>query len=143
MQGLRLYKAEKLCSRTAVETLFAQGKGRIAYPLRAVYRVRPAGHPAIDAQFLITIPKKRLRHAVDRVRMRRRVREAYRLHRRQLLHPVLEQTQLAVDIAFVYLDNALAPYGTIENKMQQLLVYIAHAVANHAERLSETQSQQS
>ena len=41
MKGLRLYKSEKLCSRTAVAQLFEQGTGLMAYPLRAVVRVRP------------------------------------------------------------------------------------------------------
>ncbi len=83
--SLRLYKREKLCSVTAIENLFARKEGNgsaMAYPLRAVWRVSERNGASI--QFLISIPKKRLRHAVDRVTMRRRVREAYRLNRNAL-----------------------------------------------------------
>ena len=37
MSELSLHKTEKLCSRTAVNRLFAEGKPAKAYPLRAVY----------------------------------------------------------------------------------------------------------
>ena len=121
----KLRKDEKLCSRTAVEQLFGEGKSLMAFPLRAAYRLRPRGeHPV---QFLISIPKKRIRKAVGRVTLRRRVREAYRLHRRELLLAPLEQAGWGVDIAFVYLDNNPAPYSVINEKMMSLLSRIAIA----------------
>ena len=123
----KLKKDEKLCSRTAVDLLFGEGKSLMAFPLRAAYRLRPRGeHPV---QFLISIPKKRIRHAVGRVTLRRRVREAYRLNRRELLQAPLAQTAWGVDIAFVYLDSSLAPYSVINEKMISLLNRIAQAAA--------------
>lgn len=123
----KLKKDEKLCSRTAVDLLFGEGKSLMAFPLRAAYRLRPRGeHPV---QFLISIPKKRIRHAVGRVTLRRRVREAYRLNRRELLQAPLAQTGWGVDIAFVYLDSSLAPYSVINEKMISLLNRIAQAAA--------------
>ena len=123
----KLNKDEKLCSRTAVNMLFDEGKSLMAFPLRAAYRLRPAGeHPA---QFLISIPKKRIRKAVQRVTLRRRVREAYRLTRRDLLLPELQRAGWGVDIAFVYLDSNPAPYSVIHEKMTSLLQRIAQAAA--------------
>ena len=123
----KLSKDEKLTSRTAIERLFGEGKSLMAFPLRAAYRLRPCGeHPV---QFLISIPKKRIRRATGRVTLRRRTREAYRLNRRQLLLPALLQQGIGVDIAFVYLDNSLAPYSIINEKMTSLLQRIANAAA--------------
>ena len=123
----KLKKDEKLCSRTAVQLLFDEGKSMMAFPLRAAYRLRPRGeHPV---QFLISIPKKRIRKAVQRVTLRRRVREAYRLNRRELLLPTLEQEGWGVDIAFVYLDTTMAPYDVIQEKVTSLLTRIAQAAA--------------
>lgn len=130
MKGFRLYKTEKLCSRTAVSLLFEQGHSCIAFPLRAVYRLHEPGKES-PAQFLITIPKKKIRHAVGRVLLRRRTREAYRLWRRTLLHPALQQCGLAADIAFIYLDKESAPYSMIEERMKQLLTRIAQAAEAH------------
>lgn len=123
----KLNKDEKLTSRTAIELLFGEGKSLMAFPLRAAYRLRPRGeHPV---QFLISIPKKRIRKAVGRVALRRRVREAYRLNRRQLLFPALDEQGWGVDIAFVYLDSNLAPYSVINEKVTLLLQRIASAAA--------------
>lgn len=123
----KLRKDEKLCSRTAVERLFGEGKSLMAFPLRAAYRLRPRGdHPV---QFLISIPKKRIRKAVGRVTLRRRVREAYRLNRRDLLLAPLEQAGWGVDIAFVYLDSNPAPYSVINEKIVTLLTRIAQEAA--------------
>lgn len=130
MKGFRLYKTEKLCSRTAVSLLFEQGHSSIAFPLRAVYRLHEPGKES-PAQFLITIPKKKIRHAVDRVLLRRRTREAYRLWRRTLLYPTLLQRGLGADIAFIYLDKEAASYAVIEERMKQLLSRIAQAAAPH------------
>lgn len=132
MQGLRLYKSEKLCSRTTVGQLFDQGKSAIAFPLRVVYRLHQPDAEA-PARFLITIPKKKIRHAVDRVLLRRRTREAYRLWRRTLLHPALQQSGLSVDIALIYLDKEMADYALIESRVKQLLTRVAHAAQAHTD----------
>ena len=124
-----LKKGEKLTSRTAVNRLFDEGKSLMAFPLRAAYRLRPMGDNSV--QFLISIPKKRIRKAVNRVTLRRRTREAYRLNRRHLLIPVLEQQGIGADIAFVYLDSTPAPYIVINEKMTHLLSRIAQEVTNH------------
>lgn len=97
----------------------------MAFPLRAAYRLRPRGeHPV---QFLISIPKKRIRKAVMRVTLRRRTREAYRLNRCQLLLEPLADLGCGVDMAFIYLDNTPAPYSVISEKVTNLLTRITAA----------------
>ena len=120
--SLRLYKREKLCSVTAIENLFARKEGNgsaMAYPLRAVWRVSERNGASV--QFLISIPKKRLRHAVDRVTVRRRVREAYRLNRDLLP----EGTKM--DIAFIYVASEVLPSSRIVPAMRRLLARIRPA----------------
>ena len=69
-------------------------------------------------QFLISVPKKRLRHAVDRVAMRRRIRESYRLNR----HIAdTDNSEKPIDIAFIYIADTLEPYARIEKSMQRIL----------------------
>ena len=132
----KLSKNEKLCSRTAANRLFDEGKSLMAFPLRAAFRVRPQGdHPV---QFLISIPKKRIRKAVMRVTLRRRVRECYRLNRHQLLTPALNQSGWGVDIAFVYLDKSPATSQVIQEKMILLLEQIAQAVTEYQSPTSNT-----
>ena len=119
MKGLRLYKVEKLRSNTVIERLFMPGGESlraISFPLRAVWiksESRPDG--TSTPRFLIMIPKKRIRHAIDRVTLRRRVREAYRLNKHII------PTDVPAEIAFIYVDNKLHKYADIEASMIKLL----------------------
>ena len=117
MTGNRLYKYEKLCSRTAINNIFQGGKSAICYPLRAAFTISAENAPT---KFLITIPKKKIRKAVKRVLLRRRVREAYRLNRNRLT-PILNKQGKSIKVAFVYLSDEIADYDTINTKMQALM----------------------
>ena len=79
-------KKERIVSNLLIETLFEKGNSQslAAYPLRAVFlkKERQQGHAPV--QILISVPKKRFKHAVDRNRVKRQIREAYRLHKQLL-----------------------------------------------------------
>lgn len=88
-----------------------------AYPLRMVWRVSPGRRSDAPVQFLVSIPKKKFRHAVDRVLLRRRVREAYRVNRQDF--PT--DPALLLDVAFIYTGRTAEPYARIESAMRRLL----------------------
>lgn len=124
MPSFRLYKKEKLCSTVAIEQLFGHGgfhsarpESALAFPIRAIWRNNPRRRSDSTVQFLISVPKKRLRHAVDRVTMRRRIREAYRLQRH--LYPLPPGSR--IDVVFLYVAGELTPYARIESSMRRLL----------------------
>lgn len=106
-----------LFSRGAVSD-DSPSRSAIAYPLRAVWRDNAVRTTDTPIQFLISIPKKRLRHAVDRVTMRRRIREAYRLNRPQYIPA--EYTR-KTDVAFIYIADKLKDYADVERAMHRLL----------------------
>ena len=107
----KLPKSTKLCSLTAIDALFASDKGALAYPLRVI--AMPSDQPGV--RFLISVPKRRLRHAVDRVAMRRRIREAYRL-----LRPGLPEG-LNLNLAFIYVADRRVDSARIHAAMARLL----------------------
>ena len=128
MTGFRLYKKEKLCSTVAIEQLFGRvggGMSAVDYPLRAVWRKNDRRHSDAPIVFMITVPKKKLRHAVDRVKMRRRIREAYRLSRNS--YPLSEGVK--IDVAFVYLAPTLMSYAAVARAMESLLGKIQRQTA--------------
>ena len=127
MKPLALPKNQRLCSSKAIDALFSKGQSTIAYPLRAVYHLQPAIPGEPQARFMITVPKKKIRHAVGRVLVRRRIREAYRLNR-HLIFPNLETSGKTVDLALVYLSTDIADYHNIEKCMQSILSLIAQKV---------------
>ena len=120
MKKFGLYKKEKLCSSRAVEILFGPGGAEfsnLSYPLRAVARRDPQRKSDASVAFLITVPKKRLRHAGDRVQMRRRIRESYRLNHHD--YPLPEGDR--IDLGFVYVADRLMPYASVEKAMKKIL----------------------
>ncbi len=133
MKKLGLYKKEKLCSTRAVEILFGPGGAdfsHLVYPLRAVAMRDSRRKSDAPVAFLISVPKKRLRHAVDRVLMRRRIREAYRLGHQQYTLP----EGLRVDLAFVYVADRIKSYRSVEKAVHRIL----SAMADHYSTPSES-----
>lgn len=130
---LTLRKDEKLRHKRLVQDLFAKGESLYEFPLRLTWRLlddetlkgsfRAELPPRLgNIQMLITVPKKKRRHAVDRVLMRRRIREAYRLQRLPLKGKLSEMAGVGtLSLAFVYLADTNIPYSTIEQKMIRLL----------------------
>lgn len=78
------------------------------------------GRGGDNIQFLISVPKKRIRHAVDRVMLRRRIREAYRLNRDNTPRPAVN-----TDIAFIYVADKPEGYARINRAMQRLLALLS------------------
>ncbi len=132
MNSHRLYKKEKLCSNAAIDLLFSpvasktgENNSIMAYPWRAVWRINDK-RSGECTQFLITVPKKRLRRAVDRVKMRRRLREAYRLTKDIL------PSDAAVDIAFIYVADNVTPYSPTRRAVKKILSRIVEHTTTSA-----------
>lgn len=109
-------KAEHLCGEIRIAKLFAEGKAFIAYPLRVVYTVSEiATNPPVKV--LIAVPKKRFKHAVDRNRIKRLMREAYRLNKHALVEKCIGKN-ISVQIAFNYVADTELEFAQIQTKMQ-------------------------
>lgn len=135
---LTFRKRERLRHRSAVTALFDRGDSEYAYPLRmfslvlSAEQIRQMHHGYIPRnadtlQMMVTVPKKKFKHAVDRVWLRRRIREAYRLHRislRDFLHAENEKSpgeERYMLLAFIYVGSEKREYASIEKKMVKLL----------------------
>ena len=118
-------KKERIVSNRLIETLFSQGNSEslAAYPIRVIYTQIEQQQDCAPVQILISVPKKRFKHAVDRNRVKRQVREAYRHHKQLLYNKVEEGKQLLV--AFVWLSDKHMPSSEVEKKIKMLLEKIA------------------
>lgn len=133
-------KSERLRHKTLVDNLFAKGTSIYEFPLRAIWR--PLTQEELQASFkvevpdriaplqvMITVPKKKRRHAVDRVLMRRRVRECWRLQRRELRRAVEQSPLRSVSVALVYMSDANLPSAKIAAKMSRIIAKIKKNIA--------------
>lgn len=115
-------KAERLCSKKRIEGLFASGRSLSAFPVRVVYQpLAPEAETdgfVPDVQVLVSVSKRHFKHAVDRNRLKRLIREAYRLNKHLLLTP-LQGRRLSV--AFIWMSGEKADFHTVEARMKNLL----------------------
>jgi ribonuclease P protein component len=114
-----LSKKERLSSGKRIEQLFSSGQTFNVYPIRVIYFLGHTESPGI--QVLFSVPKKRFKKAVDRNRIKRLLREAYRLQK----HGLLEKTNsysLCLHIGLIYTGSLPdIPYEEIGTAMQQIL----------------------
>ncbi|MFM8451081.1 MAG: ribonuclease P protein component, partial [Haliscomenobacter sp.] len=96
MPGFGFPKSERLKSRKEIGTLFKSGSSIGVYPLRAVWKVGQDIEKMGALQVAVSVPKKKFRRAVDRNRLRRQVRESYRLRRGQLNMQVIPPVSLMI-----------------------------------------------
>ena len=124
-----LRKSERLNKKKAIEALFGGGNlSFAAYPFRAVFSV--SEREDVPARILISIPKHRLRHAVDRNRMKRLVREAYRLNK-GILCEVSDRLDCTVNIAFICISDRVATCREVQRSVCRLLQRTAEAIAKN------------
>lgn len=130
-------------SRSIIDRLFKRGNPEVqtfyGFPFRVVYMKeegereeggREIGEdkhaltpPPPYPQVLFSVSKRNFKRAVDRNLIRRRCREAYRLHK----HLLTETPQMsrASSVAFLYLAKEISPYDVIEKSMVKILQKMA------------------
>lgn len=110
-------KEEKLCSQISIDALFSQGESFISYPLRVVYIIKDETDKNKQlAKVMVSVSKKKFKRAVKRNRVKRLIREAYRLNKSSLIG-LLQNKGKSMDIAFLYLKNELPVYEDIEKAL--------------------------
>lgn len=93
-------KEEKLIQKKLIDLLYSQGKSFIKYPLLCIYyKVVGSKYPA---QILITVSKKRIKKAVDRNIIKRRIKEAYRIHKNEFYKALLlNNNHIILSVSFI------------------------------------------
>lgn len=124
-----LAKSERLKGVKAVDRIF-KGPHRsvTAYPIRAVYVVGSVEPGCVPIRIMVSAPKRLFKHAVDRNRVKRQLREAYRLNKQLLFEALSPQEGKSLSVVFIWLtaEHAESQFAT------QQMVKIMH---NISERL--------
>jgi ribonuclease P protein component len=111
-------RKEKLKSRKQIEELFLNGKNFSVYPLRVTYQFLPSEETVV--QVGVTAGKKYFKKAVDRNRIKRLIREAYRLQKNDLVETLKQKRQKGF-LFFVYTDKTIASFSVITGAMSKAL----------------------
>lgn len=114
-------KNERLKSRKLIERVFREGKNFAVYPYRVYYinGLGLAGSSAQRIQFGVGIGKKNFKKAVDRNRIKRLTREAYRLQKKILQEGTQKDIQWAIFL--IYTGKELPEYDKLYEKLAVIL----------------------
>jgi len=93
-------KPEKICNQKQIDALFREGKAIRSGLFKLIYIESNIPYPPA-VQLLIAVPKKNLRHAVTRNRMKRLIRESFRLNKQNLIDFYVSR-QKHCDIAILF-----------------------------------------
>ncbi len=118
-----LHKSERLDRKKVIEKMFSGGSRSFSvFPLRVVYL--PVEKLDAPAAILVSVSKRRFKRAVKRNRVKRQIREAYRLNK-HLLSGALSGSRHRLALAFIYLSDELVPSSVIGERMKIALSLIA------------------
>ena len=121
-----LSKHERLKSKKQIDALFLNGKAFFFFFFKVTFMFAPAGgNPQL--KFGISVPKRNFKKAVDRNRIKRLSREAYRLHK-ILIQEKVQVDKFDLQAMFIYTHNEILGYEEIKkaiikclNKLMELV----------------------
>ncbi len=112
-------KAERLNSKKLIKELFQEGSSFHFYPIRTTYLLQKDA-PAAKPQVMFSVPKRNFKKAVDRNKIRRRLRESYRSNKYLLSEGT--NTDFFFVIAFIYTGKEILSFKQIDNKLKTSLL---------------------
>lgn len=115
-------KTERISSQIIIDKLFGGGNTAMSvFPLRALFMVDESKEDDIvPVRIMISVPKKRFKHAVDRNRMKRQIREAYRLNKQVLWDKATELNKV-ISIAFICITDELVASSKVHGSVKKIL----------------------
>ncbi len=109
-------KSEKLKNKKTIDLLFSEGKSVSKYPLKLIYaQTAPFFNTQIEAG--VTVPKRNFKSAVTRNRIKRLLREAYRINKQE----VFNNTEGRFAFLFLYLGKEVPTFKQVEKGMKVVL----------------------
>ena len=109
-------KNEKLKSKKLIDKLFVEGKSVSSYPVKLIYLKTELPSEA-PIQAGVTVPKKNFKSAVKRNRIKRLLRESYRLNKAL----VFNNSEGTFAFLFLYLGKEMPIYNQVSLNMKSVL----------------------
>ena len=113
-------KKERLCSRLQMEQLLTLRQSVFSYPLKCYFQFLPLGDENTVSKMAVSVPKKLEKTAVGRNKIKRWVREAYRLNK-HLLYDKTNESGTVVNLLFVCIGKEKLSFAMIEKAVVEIL----------------------
>lgn len=113
-------KKERLCSRLQLERLLTLKQSFFAYPFKCYYQFLPLSAENEVCKMAVSVPKRLEKTAVGRNRIKRWMREAYRLHK-HLLYAKINESGAVVNMLFVCIGKENLSFVMVESSIMDIL----------------------
>lgn len=133
MKKYTFTKEERLCSQKQIELLFNNSSSFILYPFRFVWTTQDLADAKYPAEIAISVPKKRFKRAVDRNKIKRLIREAYRKNKSEQFYPFLQAQEIKLSFILIYASNEVFTAIDMEKKLILCLNKFVKTYAKTAE----------
>ena len=111
--SFRFGKQEKLKSKKLIEQLFREGNSITKFPLK-LYYLPVEAEQTVKIKTAVTVPKKNFKSAVERNKIKRLMRESYRLNK----HLIFNNIEGNFAFLILYLGKELPGYRDVEDSLK-------------------------
>ena len=120
MAKYTLSKKERLKSKLTIQELLKNGRTISGFPLKIYWDVSPDQLQEYPARVAIFVPKRKIKRAVDRNLMKRRIRESYRLNKEIIYNPLREKG-IKIVMIILFLSDEFMFYDNLDAGIRELL----------------------
>ena len=127
-------KESKLKSRNVIQQLFSEGKHVLVYPIKAVYIFGNENHPL---QAGVSSSKRNFKKAVDRNRIKRLIREVFRLQKPKLESHLIQNKQ-SLSIFLMHVGKEMPEYDQLKESVEKIIKRMVKISAEDAFKDSQS-----
>lgn len=120
-------KEAKIKSKKELDNLFINGKSFLVFPLKVMYSFSDV-EEEINVKFGVGVSKKKFPHATDRNRVKRLLRETYRLNKHKIIDKI---TTKQLNIFVLFIDNKLPEKRmSLDSKIEKVFEKLINIYTN-------------
>lgn len=123
-------KKKRVTGNKRVDAIFEHGKSFISYPLRVVFLQHEQSTES-GCSILVSVPKKRIKQAAHRNRIKRLIRESYRLNKELINHLTINQN--SIDVALIYVKDSVTDFAEIDKAIKKAINKIEARIQKNEE----------
>lgn len=132
MKQYSFNKKERLCSKKQIADLFETGYSFNEFPFKVVWKDILRENDDAKVKLAISVPKKNFKKAVDRNLIKRRIREAYRLNKKDL-YDYFGNYNKQINLILIIINKEELSFQEIEGK---IIVILQRLINEHKKRIS-------
>lgn len=120
MKENSLAKNDRLKAKKTIAYLFEDSNGFGKYPIRILWRIDDSSLESKPTKMLVAVPKRRVKKAAQRNRIKRMIREVYRNNKTEL-NTFFEGKKIKCHLGILYIGNPMVTFDSINTCLDELL----------------------